>query len=113
MSPLAKACVRDMRFYARRGVEALNGVDYLGFLERDLLVDATIRRVEVVGEASRRIMSDGAEIDAELPLRGLAAMRNVLIHRYDEVDLWEVFKEVSNNFPRYLLVLDRLVESEE
>lgn len=107
MSSAAERFLGDIREYAKRAAASLEGVEYLAFLEDGLLTDATIRRLEVVGEASRRLLDSGAPVPAGLPLRGLAAMRNVLIHQYEYVDLSLVYREVRTNFPVYLQAIGR------
>lgn len=52
--------------------------------------DAVVRRLEIIGEAARRVMkSDRCFSDTlpELPLREAYEMRNFISHGYDAVDL--------------------------
>lgn len=57
------------------------------------LQDAIIRRLEIIGEATKRLEEDFKNQYPHIPWRKMAGMRDVLIHDYDEVDLdlvWEV-----------------------
>ena len=62
-------------------------------LERtDYLQDALIRCLEVLGEAVKRLSPELREQNSDLPWRGMAGMRDLLIHTYDRVDLEEVWQ---------------------
>ncbi|MCP9831962.1 DUF86 domain-containing protein [Synechococcus sp. HJ21-Hayes] len=66
--------------------------DILGVMERtDYLQDALIRCIEVLGEAVKRLSPELREQNSDLPWRGMAGMRDLLIHAYDRVDLDEVW----------------------
>jgi uncharacterized protein with HEPN domain len=66
--------------------------DILGVMERtDYLQDALIRCIEVLGEALKRLSPELREQTSDLPWRGMAGMRDLLIHAYDRVDLDEVW----------------------
>ena len=73
-----------------RDREALESTDYLQ--------DALIRCLEVMGEAVKRIGPELREQHSDLPWRGMAGMRDLLIHAYDRVDLDEVL-QAYRKFP--------------
>ena len=76
-------------------------------LERtDYLQDALIRCLEVMGEAVKRISSELRKQHSDLPWRGMAGMRDLLIHAYDKVDLEEVW-QAYRQFP---WIRDRVLE---
>src|SRR4030042_1705494 len=62
-------------------------------------VDVVSRRFEIIGEASRRISEETRISHSELPWGEMIAMRNVMIHEYDDVDLVIVWETVKNNLP--------------
>lgn len=73
----------------------ISGVDEAGFSENELLQDAVIRRLEVVGEAVRRL-GEGFRVNyPDLPWKKMAGIRDVLIHGYDVVDLGLVWRLVA------------------
>ena len=77
-------------------------VDELGFLSSELIQDAVIRNLEVIGEAANNILRvDAAFADAhgEIPWQVMYAMRNRLSHGYDKVDLEMVWRTVCNDLP--------------
>ncbi len=58
-----------------------------GFLDSREKQDAIIRRLEVIGEATRHLPNDLTEANPEVPWSRIIAMRNRLIHAYGRVDL--------------------------
>ena len=83
-------------------------VDVVGFLSSELIQDAVIRNIEVIGEAANNIQkadTNFAASHAEIPWQVLYAMRNRLSHGYDKVDLDLVWRTVCNDLPElYKLV---------
>lgn len=55
------------------------------------LQDAVIRCLEVIGEATKRLSMEIRLQHPDIPWRGMAGMRDVLIHAYDQIDLEEVW----------------------
>ena len=84
----------------RRYVEDL---DEPGFLASQIVQDAVVRNLEVVGEASRNIERahpDFAAAHPELPLTLANDMRNALSHGYFKVDLQIVWQTIHNDLPQ-------------
>ena len=72
------------------------------FLHDDLVQDAVIRNLEIIGEASRNIASRYPEFtvaNPDLPLQFAYEMRNALAHGYFSVDLEIVWKTIRNDLP--------------
>ena len=74
----------------------LEGVDYKQF-ESDFRINyAVVRALEIVGEATKRLPDDLRQKYSEIPWKGMAGMRDRIIHAYDTVDMeivWEVVKK--------------------
>lgn len=77
-------------------------MDEVGFLENELVQDAVIRNIEIIGEASNNIdkyYQDFAKLHPELPLIFAYEMRNAVAHGYFKVDLEIVWKTIKNDLP--------------
>ena len=67
---------------------------------RELMVqDATVRNLEIVGEATKSLSPTFRASHPEVPWMDMAGMRDVLIHRYAVVDLEIVWEVVENRVP--------------
>ncbi len=65
------------------------------FLDSVQLQDAVIRRIEVIGEASKNVPSDFRKRHEEIPWNEMVRTRDKLIHGYFGIDLdltWDIIK---------------------
>ena len=79
-------------------------MDELAFLENDLVQDAVVRNLEIVGEASNNIGKHYPEFVAtnpELPLAFAYQMRNAVAHGYFKVDFEIVWKTIRRDLPKF------------
>ena len=78
-------------------------IDELGFLQNEMVQDAVIRNIEVIGEASNNIekhFTEFAKLHPELPLAFAYEMRNAVAHGYFKVDFEIVWKTIQNELPQ-------------
>jgi len=78
------------------------GMDQASFVGNELVQDAVIRNLEVLGEASRNVDRDHPDFAAahpELPLSFAYEMRNALAHGYFKIDLAIVWKTIECDLP--------------
>ncbi|MBI5827313.1 MAG: DUF86 domain-containing protein [Deltaproteobacteria bacterium] len=79
------------------------------FLKDTQCQDAVIRRIVIIGEAARRV-SDETKSALRLPWSEMVAMRNLLIHEYDDVDMKTVWETVSHDFPPLIDSLEKILK---
>ncbi len=73
----------------------LRGKSKLDFLKDKDLQDANIRRIEVIGEATKNISEPLRNMYRNVPWEKVAGTRDILIHAYFSVDLnlvWDILK---------------------
>lgn len=95
---------KDNQVYLKQIVEAgqkvikyLTGVTLEKFEKNEQLQDAVIRKLEVIGEAANRLDRQFLEENKNIPLVMAVAMRNKLVHDYDEIDIKVVFDTVKKD----------------
>jgi len=96
--------------YLRHILQAINqieiytvGVDQQNFFTSQLLQDAVIRNLEIIGEAANNILKLDSKFTTEHPemsLKAAYAMRNALSHGYFNVDPLLVWGTVHSDLPR-------------
>lgn len=82
-------------------------------LEADALRFAAVQhQLLVAGEAVKRLTDEFRAAHPGLPWAELAAMRDRIIHRYDEVDASIVWETVHEDLPELLDQLEALLPGE-
>jgi uncharacterized protein with HEPN domain len=108
-----KVYLWDMLKAAQGVASSLQGLTSAQYAADETLRLATERRVEIIGEAARRISPELKEAHPEIPWRLIVDQRNVLIHAYDEVETERIWALAQQDIPRLLEQLAALVPSEE
>jgi uncharacterized protein with HEPN domain len=74
--------------------------------------DAVVRRIEIIGEAARRVSQETRDKYPQIPWREMTSMRNLVIHEYDVVDINQVWDTVQNKIPPLIEELVKIVPPE-
>ena len=74
--------IDDMISFAEKVITNSSGLDQPGFVASGINYDATLRNLELIGEAATRIPTDIRVTFPEIPWRMIIAVRNRLIHGY-------------------------------
>jgi uncharacterized protein with HEPN domain len=74
-------------------------VAYERFAEDFRINFAVVRALEIIGEATKRLPMEVREKYPQIPWRGMAGMRDRIIHGYDRVDLHIVWDVVKRDIP--------------
>ena len=86
----------------------------VAFLENELVQDAVIRNIEIIGEAARNIERNDpvfAAQHAEIPWEVIYAMRNRVAHGYFKVDLEIVWNTIHYDLPGLAIEIGRLLHA--
>ena len=103
-----RAYLFDITEAARLALSYVDGLTLEDFLHDTQCQDAVIRRIEIIGEAARRVSSQTRELHPEIPWAAMIGMRNLMIHDYDDVDMDIVWDTVHRDLPELLALLDPL-----
>lgn len=82
------------------------------FLQDVQCQDAVIRRIEIIGEAARKVSKE-AKSALLLPWGDMVSMRNFMIHDYDDIDFTIVWETVSRDLPQLINTLEKVLETGE
>mgnify|MGYP001806521651 CR=1 FL=1 len=79
------------------------------FEEDRKTINAVIRSLEVLGEATKHIPASFRNKHPEIPWSKMAGMRDVLIHDYMGVDLMTVWKVAKERLPEIRPAIEKLL----
>jgi len=77
----------------------IDGMTAESFKKNELVIDAVIRNLEVIGEASKSIPLAIRRSHPDIPWDQMNGMRNILIHEYFGVDVPTVWHTVKRHLP--------------
>lgn len=93
-------------------IEYTENITIDDFWENSMIQDACVRKLEVIGEATKNLSIDIREHYSSFPWKGLAGMRDVMIHQYFRVDLQIVWDSAKYHAVDLLIQLQEIIEKE-
>lgn len=97
--------VRDMISFAEKVVAYTRDFDQQRFEASGLVYDATVRNLELIGEAATHVPDNVRARYPSVPWRLVIATRNRLIHGYLGIDNDTLWSIVTSDVPALLEVL--------
>lgn len=91
--------VEDMLEAIERITRYTEGMSRAQFCADDRTVDAVIRNLEIIGEATKRIPAHVTSRQPEVPWSRMNDMRNILVHEYHSVDPAIIYDTVRHDLP--------------
>jgi uncharacterized protein with HEPN domain len=85
----------------------IQGINEEQFSENEVLQGFVERKLEVIGEATKRLPDELKKQYPTIPWADMAGMRNVIIHEYEDVDTNIVWDTVT----QHLLAVKKQVEN--
>lgn len=98
----------DMIGFAEKVLAYTDGLDQSGFIANGLNYDATVRNLELIGEAATHIPDAVRSANPDLPWRIIIATRNRLIHGYLGIDNDTLWSIIRSDMPALLPKLRQL-----
>ena len=80
--------------------ESTKSISEIDFNMNRLLIDATVRRLEIIGEAVKHISKSTREKYSEVEWRGVAGFRDIMIHEYFGVKIEKVWNVIKEDLPK-------------
>lgn len=110
---------RDYRDYLQDIVNAIEDVasftkdmSYRDFLTDQKTKNAVIRSFEIIGEATKNLPDSIRKMDASIPWKRMAGMRDKIIHEYFGVDYQIVWKTAKRTLPKLRTRIADILETE-
>ncbi len=87
--------------------DMLQGVSVESFQAERVVMRATERCIEVIGEAARRVSSTTRQSQSDIPWSDLIGQRNILAHEYGQIDHDLLYKTATEDVPALIALLER------
>ncbi|RJF97651.1 DUF86 domain-containing protein [Noviherbaspirillum saxi] len=103
----------DMTEFVEKVIAYTDGFDQASFVASSLNYDATVRNLELTGEAATHIPDVVRTANPQVPWRLIIATRNRLIHGYLGIDNDTLWSIIRDDIPALLLELRNLKEQHQ
>lgn len=89
--------------------EYTRDISYISWVKDRKTIDAVIRNLEIIGEATSHIPDSIQSKHTEIPWLQMKGMRNILIHEYFGVDIDVLWQTVNDDLPRLKKQIETLI----
>ena len=110
--------MKDDEVYLRHILDAIEKIEtYLhsqtheSLSQNDMMIDAVVRELEIIGEATNHLSDQFRAAHPEIPWRDAIDMRNFLIREYFGVRTHIVWDTCQNDLPLMKELIDRLLSA--
>ena len=86
------------------------GVDDDFFFRHPMMVDAVIRNLEVIGEASKNVSDEIRGKYPEIPWKKMTGLRNIVIREYFGIDESIVWEMIKTNLPEVKPWIEKAIQ---
>ena len=80
------------------------------FLDNVAIQDAIIRRIQIIGEAVKKLPDELKKKAPEIPWRKIAGIRDKVIHDYVDVDIELVWEIIQKDLQPLKVAVQKLIE---
>ena len=108
---------KDPKIFLQHILESIEAVEQhiKGLTKEDFFKsvktqDAVIRRLEIIGEATKNLPNDYKEAHPDVSWHKAMAMRNILIHEYFGIELNIVWDTATKTLPEFKEQIEGLPE---
>lgn len=102
--------IDDMIAFAEKVLAYTVGMDQSAFVANALVYDATLRNLELIGEAATHVPDSVRQAHPQVPWRMIIATRNRLIHAYLGIDNDTLWSIVVTDVPALLPILRAVLQ---
>jgi len=105
--------IEDIINAMNKALKFVEDLSYVEFTGDDKTIFAVIRAIEIIGEAVKNIPEDIRKKYPEVPWKGMAGMRDKVIHGYFGVDIKVVWDTVKKRIPEVKPLFERMLKDLE
>jgi uncharacterized protein with HEPN domain len=85
-------------------------LQYEDFINNSMIMDATVRNIEIIGEISKQFPEKIKNTIPEIPWKSISGIRNRIIHEYFNVDVSIIWQIIINDLPKLKTTIAKKLE---
>jgi uncharacterized protein with HEPN domain len=103
----------DILIAANKALRFVEGIDRKDFEDNEVIQNAVMRPLEIIGDASARVSKEFRKAHAEISWKEMVGLRNRLIHEYFRIDVAAVWDTIHKDLPKLIELIEPLVPRED
>ena len=107
-----KLILEDLISFCSKLERYIKDMEKKEFQKNELVIDAVLRNLELIGEASKRLSDDFKNRNPQLPWKKIIGLRNIVIHAYSDVDIDIIWDIIKKNIPETKDIIKEIYEKE-
>ena len=107
------AYMLDMLLAARKVREFTQDVNWEQFQADELMQNAVMRQIQIIGEAARKVSLQSQQEHPEVPWQGIIGMRHRLVHEYFRIIPERIWDVVAKDIPELIRLIEPIVPPDE
>jgi len=104
--------LRDIRTGCLKILRFTESLTFEEFLADEVVYDATLRNLTVIGEAVKAVPTEMRERYPNIEWRRIAGFRDIVVHTYFGIDNETVWDIVRSRVPELLARIEEILEQE-
>jgi len=108
-----KLFIQDIKECIAHINEFVGNTDFNDFVSDNKTSSAVVRKLEIIGEATKNVPKEIRQKYKELPWSDMARMRDKIIHSYFVVDYEVVWKTIKERLPEIKPKIDAILKDLE
>lgn len=104
-----RECLIDIINAAKRILRYTTNVSPIELEANDEKLSAILYQITIIGEATKRLSEPFRQKYSNIPWREMAGMRDIIVHKYDQLDLEVIWDVVNNKIPELLELLKECI----
>lgn len=89
----------------------LEGISKENFLQNQMLQDAIVRNIEIIGEASKNISEEIRESNTQIEWRNITRMRDKIVHHYFRLNLETVWQTATEDISKLKPEIEKILKT--
>ncbi|MEW5759770.1 MAG: DUF86 domain-containing protein [Candidatus Thermoplasmatota archaeon] len=105
--------IEDMLDCIEKIEQFVDGMSFEDFVQDDKTSSAVIRKLEIIGEATKNISKDIRQKYKQIPWSDMARIRDKTIHAYFGINYQIIWKVIKERLPEIKMVISKILKELE